>query len=62
VHWKDIGVSTTRGPEAETPLEHKEEIFKRLKQEGDPFKTLFKKKVNADSLLDRLEENYAFLL
>ena len=38
-----------------------EKILKRLKQEGDSFQTLFKKKVNADTLLDRLEKNYAFL-
>lgn len=38
-----------------------EAIFKRLKQGGDPFENLFKKKVNADTLLERMEENYAFL-
>jgi DNA ligase D-like protein (predicted polymerase) len=38
-----------------------ETIFKRLKQEGDPFENLFKKKVNADALLERMEGNYAFL-
>ena len=38
-----------------------EKIFKRLKNEGDAFQSLFKKKVNADTLLDRLEKNYAFL-
>ncbi len=38
-----------------------ETIFKRLKQEGDPFENIFKKKVNADTLLERLELNYAFL-
>jgi bifunctional non-homologous end joining protein LigD len=45
------------------PLEHSnhETIFKRLKQIGDPFESLLKKKVNADSLLERLEANYAFL-
>jgi bifunctional non-homologous end joining protein LigD len=36
-------------------------IFKRLKQVGDPFEGLFKKKVDADILLDRLEKNYGFL-
>ena len=40
---------------------NEEKILKRLKQNGDPFQTLFKKKVNADGLLDRLEKNYAFL-
>jgi DNA ligase D-like protein (predicted polymerase) len=39
-----------------------ETIFKRLKEVGDPFETLFKKKINADSLLAQLEENYSFLL
>ena len=44
-------------------LEHfnHETIFKRLKQIGDPFETLFKKKVNADTLLERMEDNYSFL-
>ena len=37
-----------------------ETIFKRLK-EGDPFETLFRKKASADSLLEKMEENYAFL-
>lgn len=38
-----------------------ETIFKRLKRIGDPFASLYKKKVNADDLLDRLEKNYGFL-
>lgn len=38
-----------------------ESIFKRLKEKGDPFKGLFRKKVNADALLGRMEENYSFL-
>ena len=38
-----------------------ETIFKRLKKVGDPFDKLFKKKVNADTLLDRMEKNYGFL-
>jgi len=38
-----------------------ETIFKRLKEEGDLFDALFRKKVNADALLERLEENYSFL-
>lgn len=44
-------------------LEHfnEEKIFKRLRQKGDPFKGLFKNKVNADSLVDRIEKHYAFL-
>jgi len=41
---------------------HHESIFKRLKKEGDPFETLFRKKVNAQDLLERLEANYSFLL
>ena len=36
-------------------------IFKRLKDEGDPFEALLRKKMNADALLERLEENYSFL-
>lgn len=38
-----------------------ESIFKRLKRIGDPFESFFRKKVNADDLLDRLKENYDFL-
>ena len=38
-----------------------ETIFKILKENGDPFETLFKKKISADALLERLEENYSFL-
>jgi DNA ligase D-like protein (predicted polymerase) len=37
-------------------------IFTRLKKIGDPFENLFKKKINADALLKRLEENYSFLV
>jgi DNA ligase D-like protein (predicted polymerase) len=40
---------------------NEEKIFKILKNDGDVFQALFKKKVNADTLLDRLEKNYAFL-
>lgn len=40
---------------------NRETIFKRLKVEGDPFKSLFAKKVNAQALLERIEENYSFL-
>jgi len=59
--WNEVGVSTVRGLEAKTPLVLGEKIFKRLKQEGDLFDALFKMKVNADRLLDRLEKDYAFL-
>ena len=38
-----------------------EMIFKRLKQVGDPFKDLFKKKVNAELMLEKMEANYSFL-
>ncbi len=38
-----------------------ETIFTRLKNVGDPFETFFRKKVNADELLERLEDNYSFL-
>jgi DNA ligase D-like protein (predicted polymerase) len=38
-----------------------ETIFKRLKKIGDPFETLFRKKVNADTLLERMDANYSFL-
>lgn len=36
-------------------------IFKRLKQIGDPFEDLFKKRVNAEDLLERMEAHYSFL-
>lgn len=39
-----------------------ETTVKRLKKSGDVFETLFRKKVRAKDLLDRLEENYSFLL
>lgn len=38
-----------------------ETIFGRLKEEGDPFVTLNRKKVNATELLKTLEDHYAFL-
>lgn len=38
-----------------------ETIFKRLKQKGDVFAGMFRKKVNARELLERLEEGYGFL-
>jgi DNA primase len=47
-----------RGPDVEATHET---IFKRLKENGDPFETLLKKKVSADALLQRMEENYSFL-
>jgi bifunctional non-homologous end joining protein LigD len=40
---------------------NRETIFKRLQENGDPFDGLFRKKVNADTLLERLEANYSFL-
>lgn len=36
-------------------------IFRRLKQVGDPFKNLYKKKLNAGDFAQQLEQNYAFL-
>lgn len=39
-----------------------ETIFERLKEQGDVFETLFRKKVNAEALLERLEEGYSFLI
>lgn len=38
-----------------------ETIFARLKKSGDPFSNLYRKKVNADALLEKLETNYSFL-
>lgn len=40
---------------------NRETIFKRIKKVGDPFESLFTKKVNAQALLERMEENYSFL-
>lgn len=37
-------------------------IFQRLEETGDPFEGLFKKKINADEVLDRLQANYSFLV
>lgn len=37
-------------------------IFERLKKTGDPFGDLYKKKADAAALLERLEENYSFLI
>jgi bifunctional non-homologous end joining protein LigD len=36
-------------------------IFRRLKKSGDVFESFYRKKVNADALLARLEEHYSFL-
>jgi DNA primase len=38
-----------------------EGILKRLKKTGDPFESFFSKKINAGSLLARLDEHYGFL-
>jgi DNA ligase D-like protein (predicted polymerase) len=38
-----------------------ETIFTRLKQVGDPFESLFKKKINAETLLEKMTANYSFL-
>lgn len=37
-------------------------VFERLKDVGDAFEGVFRKKLNAQELLNRLEENYAFLI
>ena len=37
-------------------------IFGRLKNDGDPFEDFLKKKADAAELLERLEENYSFLV
>jgi DNA ligase D-like protein (predicted polymerase) len=38
-----------------------ETIFERLKKVGDPFEDMFRKKINAETQLERLEANYSFL-
>lgn len=38
-----------------------ETIFARLKKAGDPMEGFMKKKVNADEMVERMEENYSFL-
>jgi hypothetical protein len=35
--------------------------MKKLKDDGDPFDAFYKKKENADALLERMEANYGFL-
>jgi bifunctional non-homologous end joining protein LigD len=40
---------------------NEEKVLKNLKQKADHLEGLFKKKMNASSLLDRLEKNYGFL-
>lgn len=52
--WEEV----TEGLKAEA-FNH-ETIFKRLAKEGDPFEMLFRKKINADALLERMEANYGF--
>jgi DNA ligase D-like protein (predicted polymerase) len=52
--WEEINDKLR--PEDFTP----EVILQRIKK-GDPFESMFRKKVNADALLYRLEENYSFL-
>jgi bifunctional non-homologous end joining protein LigD len=37
-------------------------IFNRLKKVGDPFEELYSKKINADTILERLQEHYSFLV
>lgn len=55
LRWEEI----TEGLSVD--LFNHETIFSRLKKEGDLFEGLFKKKVNADALLERLEGDYGFL-
>ena len=38
-----------------------ETIFTRLKKDSDPFDSLFRKRVNADTLVERIVEHYSFL-
>lgn len=53
--WEEV----TKGLKADA-FNH-ETIFQRLKEVGDPFDGLLRKKVNADALVERMEENYSFL-
>jgi DNA ligase D-like protein (predicted polymerase) len=54
--WEDVRESLN--PEELTT----ETIFKRYKKTGDPFKTMFKTKANASTLLKKLDEHYSFLV
>ncbi|HEY0651504.1 MAG TPA: hypothetical protein VGD65_00190 [Chryseosolibacter sp.] len=55
LRWDEV--NDTLQPDAFSP----ESIVKRIKNVGDPFENLYKKKVNASDLKERLEANYAFL-
>lgn len=55
LRWEEITEGLT------VDIFNRETIFSRLKEEGDLFEGLFKKKVNADALLERLEADYGFL-
>lgn len=56
ITWDELGEGL-RGEEFDPAA-----ILKRLKREGDSFENLNRKKVNADEVLERLEEGYLFLL
>jgi bifunctional non-homologous end joining protein LigD len=56
LQWSEINKKLR--PEEFTP----EIILQRLKRPGDPFEDIFRKKIDVKSLLERLEENYSFLL
>ncbi|HEY9049629.1 MAG TPA: hypothetical protein VIN08_27215 [Ohtaekwangia sp.] len=56
LHWNEV----KEGLRSED-FNH-ETILKRLRQVGDPFESLSKKKQNPEALLKRLHENYSFLI
>lgn len=56
LQWSEINENFR--PEEFNP----EVVLQRLKKTGDVFEDILRKKVNAQSLLERLEENYSFLL
>ena len=55
VSWDDLS------PELRFEDFNHETIFKNLKRSGDPWDGFYRKKINAGTLLKKLEEHYAFL-
>lgn len=55
IFWNELN------DELRADLFNHETVVKRLKRVGDPFKDLFKKKIDAEVLLERLDKHYSFL-
>jgi bifunctional non-homologous end joining protein LigD len=54
--WEEVGA------DLRTEQFNHETIFKRLKDTGDPFDSLFKKRIDAAALCEKLDTHYSFLL